>query len=421
MRITPKHVVLSCLLVLCLCSCSIAQAAGQIRSMKLLTADTGWAATDHKLFWTTDNGSHWKDITPKLNHKRQMVSSVFFLDASRGWILLHCGDDKDTLVDDVCFEFASTTDAGGNWSVVHPNIVDPGIDRSNVEDGVGAYSGAAFLNFADTQHGWAILKKSYNAARSVGEMFRTVDGGRSWIQLAHDTPPIAEHFRFINSRSGWMTGGPDSQLYVTHDGGDTWRATAVPPRPRRLGPDRGTAYDLPFFTDEDHGALCARYETGPELGPVTSTLVLYSTKDEGKTWHESTAVPGLPDNYGPGLTYPSTITGSALITAAVSGRQIEIRSAGPGAEQAPQLADMPVRTNHAPVVSSVSFLDQREGWVLAGYWIVATDDGGTTWRNITPEPAETVPPLAFLAPAKRALLSRFLLHRIALQPAIFTV
>ena len=123
--------------------------------MKLLTSNIGWAATKSHLFWTTDGGAQWKDITPKLNHRRQMVSSVFFLDASTGWALLSCGDDRNLRVDDGCFELASTTDAGQTWSILHEGIAVP-FSHQRLEDGYG-FSGRSWLDFADPQHGWEIL------------------------------------------------------------------------------------------------------------------------------------------------------------------------------------------------------------------------------------------------------------------------
>src|SRR5579863_1202282 len=84
---------LSLLLTLCLFRDTQAQQAGRIESMKLLTPNVGWAATKQKLFWTTDGGAQWKDITPKLDHEEQQVSSVFFLDSTTGWIPMHCGDN----------------------------------------------------------------------------------------------------------------------------------------------------------------------------------------------------------------------------------------------------------------------------------------------------------------------------------------
>src|SRR5579871_1936462 len=95
------RLILPLLLALSLCGTASAQQAGRIESMELLAPNVGWAATKSHLFWTADGGAQWKDITPKLNHNRQMVSSVFFLDASTGWVLLSCGDDRGLAEDDL--------------------------------------------------------------------------------------------------------------------------------------------------------------------------------------------------------------------------------------------------------------------------------------------------------------------------------
>jgi hypothetical protein len=58
--------------------------AGRLEATKLLTAEVGWAATRNHLFWTTDDGQHWKDITPKPPLREEVISAVFFLDTSTG-------------------------------------------------------------------------------------------------------------------------------------------------------------------------------------------------------------------------------------------------------------------------------------------------------------------------------------------------
>ena len=37
-----------------------------IENFKLLSSGTGWASTGSKLLRTTDNGAHWKDISPPI-------------------------------------------------------------------------------------------------------------------------------------------------------------------------------------------------------------------------------------------------------------------------------------------------------------------------------------------------------------------
>lgn len=117
-------------LAICLCIAASAQQTGRVESMKLLAPDAGWDATKRQLFWTTDGGAQWKGITPKLDHKEQSVSSIFFLDVSTGWVLLHCGDGRDPKVDDVCMEamfgplladeLLATPDGGATWIDITP-------------------------------------------------------------------------------------------------------------------------------------------------------------------------------------------------------------------------------------------------------------------------------------------------------------
>jgi hypothetical protein len=64
--------------------------AQQIQSMKLLTPQTGWAQSGQHLYWTTDDGAHWKVIDPHLSSKFN-ITYVFFLNANMGWALLSGG------------------------------------------------------------------------------------------------------------------------------------------------------------------------------------------------------------------------------------------------------------------------------------------------------------------------------------------
>jgi hypothetical protein len=57
---------------------------GFLDSMKLLAPGIGWAQRSsdelHKtIYWTTDNGAHWRNITPPLTGKSNLAA-LFFLD-----------------------------------------------------------------------------------------------------------------------------------------------------------------------------------------------------------------------------------------------------------------------------------------------------------------------------------------------------
>jgi photosystem II stability/assembly factor-like uncharacterized protein len=385
MQIKQLSLVLSLLLTLCLFHNTQAQQAGRIESMKLLTANVGWAATSQKLFWTTDSGARWKDITPKLNHKWQTVSSVFFLDESAGWALLHCGDGRDPRIDDVCFEFASTTNAGRNWTVVHPKIVDF-VPQSNFDDWTG-FSGSAFLDFADARKGWAILKVSAHVQASIGVMLRTTDGGKTWTQLGGSLP-IAGNFHFVTAKDGWVAGGgqPESDLYVTRDAGDTWDRVVVkpppivkvetwPPTANGVWPD----YELPFFETPGQGFLIGSYWDGSD-----ATLALFTSKDLGHSWRFERV---LPSPIG-----IATIFRGTLITASTPQNMDKLTFTRlPLGDHAAQTTSVAADLHGIPIKhhnlgagdDALSMVDDSRGWLLADE-LMATADGGATWTDVTP-------------------------------------
>jgi photosystem II stability/assembly factor-like uncharacterized protein len=345
-----------------------------IRSMKLLNAQTGWAATNDRLFWTTNGGAQWMDITPRLAHKWQSLSSVFFLDASTGWVLMRCADRINEVADDTCFEIASTTNSGGSWSVVHPKIVDPDPESGLSENG--------YINFADPLHGWTILKVNRSTAVSFGIMFSTQDGGRTWEQLPE--PPIAESFRFVSPVKGWIAGGPNLDLYVTNDAGNSWRLVSVP-KPNQVGPVRGVVYDLPVFSREGRGFLPVKYKVGSELGPPLVTLALFTTNDNGSTWELDQILPTVVDPTDGWLAV--ALPDSTALTATVSEGRIDLMRGRPGQPRT-QSATIPV---HAFNADQLSFIDSQQGWVLASSSLLSTLDGGLTWTSVTPASGEPFP------------------------------
>ncbi len=83
---------------------------------------------------------------------------------------------------------------------------------------------------------------------------------------------------FAVSPSGTLavgaTGGDESFVHVSFDGGRSWQTTMAVP-------ERGPVHDL-AFTDDRHGTLVAGY-------PGLRTSQLYRTDDGGRTWEPFTA------------------------------------------------------------------------------------------------------------------------------------
>lgn len=386
MGVVRKVVVLSLAITFCLCAALFAQTAGRIESMKLLTANTGWAATHKKLFWTNDGGTQWKDITPKIKPDRA-ITSVFFLNSSRGWALLaHEGkEDEHTGVSESLFELASTGDAGDSWSVKQLEVGDPDPSRG--------LSAETWLDFVDAMHGWVLVRLNGNTAISIGALEFTEDGGNTWKALG---APVAGPIRFVTQKDGWLTGGPTEDeiraLFVTHDGGRSWQEQRLKP-PSQTHAAVYPTYDLPIFEDSKSGFVPVSF-SGPD--GASSALALFATEDGGVTWHPERVLINLPET-SQGALFPSVVAGSTWMTAAVSDRSLITTTT----EKGGTLAIGPSKTARAdvanlskfPSIVALDFADANRGWLLFfNGELVSTSTGGAAWEKITPAPADMKPP-----------------------------
>ena len=369
--------------------------AERLESMKLLSPGTGWAATANSLYWTINGGKTWRDITPKTHHRHQTISSVFFLDTAAGWAVLRCADDRDEKADDICFEFASTTDAGETWSVGHPKIVDP--------DPEAGFSGRTFLGYADRLHGWAILKVSRAVSVSFGIMLKTEDGGKTWKVLP--APPIADHFIFITAKDGWLEGGPNADLYVTHDAGGAWARVAVAPpaavKWKAWPPGENDVWPynyLPFFEDPKHGFLIGSYWEDPnDPSTPAPTFVLFSTIDIGVTWRLERLLPEVRGAVAVSRGTLFEVSNPKNMDTLTLRRQPLIGSSASAVAVSADVHDIPIRHHLGGGYTNLGYdelvmADGAHGWLLADE-LLATGDGGASWTDVTPGgPPRAVPP-----------------------------
>src|SRR5258708_4445641 len=142
--------------------------AQAVVAMKLLTPATGWVQRDlDHLYWTTDEGAHWNDITPpKLSE--EFLTGVFFLDTSSGWVVLVHADDGELAQ----FRVASTKDAGASWSV--SPIRFPG--KRYADD----FSSGAYVFFLDQLHGWMKVGRKSSSAFAIADLLVSDAGGKAW-------------------------------------------------------------------------------------------------------------------------------------------------------------------------------------------------------------------------------------------------
>lgn len=159
-------------------------------------------------------------------------------------------------------------------------------------------------------------------ARLDGEVYKTTDAGKTWTRILAADSKLTSIF-FVNGQSGWVTGARGF-IARTVDGGVTWST-----------PPATTTADLT-------GIFFINKETGWAVG--AQSTILY-TDDGGLTWKQG-SVSGLLG---------------------------------------------------APPLASVSFVDEQRGWAVGGNGegdpfspvspsnvILATQDGGQTWKSVTP-------------------------------------
>lgn len=219
-----------------------------VTSMKLFAPNVGWAATGKGIFWTSDGGTQWKNITPPIP-LLTLVKSVFFVNSSTGWALL-AGWQKGA--GEPQFSLASTTNGGASWSITQ--VIIPKQVSATL------FAPAGHIAFADSLHGWMNLDITSSSNFDFGGLLITLDGGRSW-QLPPSAPGIAGSVGLVTTKEGWLVGGPDDlQFYMTHDGAKSWQGISLPAPagiysadPLQMYAATHPAYDLPTFKDPDDG------------------------------------------------------------------------------------------------------------------------------------------------------------------------
>lgn len=365
--------------VACLLSAVSSFAAGQIVDMKLLTADAGWASTNDQLFWTTDGGAQWKDITPQTKNKRS-IDSVFFLDTSTGWVLLV--SDVNAVVngvDEPSLDLAATNDAGQHWTITPVRVphLDP---KATTLDGGGD------IDFVDSLHGWMNLSLESSSNFRLGIILATKNGGKTWDSIPQG-PGVYGSIHFVSRSDGWVAGGPgDQHLYATHDGGESWQEVSL----KTPTESRGATvplFSLPDFSDETHGLLHVTYFGADGSG---IWLVLFTTDDGGRTWRPSKSVTKLPSRYG-NVPLPAAAVDSVLIMPGISnnqpsgnGHELVLSRVSPNGNTHSNGS----KPNNVEIyhVSKLSFADENRGWILTDVKLLATRNAGKTWLDITPMP-----------------------------------
>jgi photosystem II stability/assembly factor-like uncharacterized protein len=306
----------------------------------MFDARTGWAvggvhpASDH-VFFTLDGGTTWQDVTPPQplpDSAASQLATAFFLDTGSAWVTYYPANERVNSLSLVW----RTDDGGLSWQAA-PEVL-------STETSDATFGPHQFL-FADESHGWLILSAGAGAGHHYVEVYRTTDGGASWVRLIDPNSLTAAdvHYNpksglaFADGDVGLMTFGAGAYLkpFVnwTRDGGSSWERQDLPAPAGE--PDRfnesvcSTFSPMPFAAEE--------WLVGVDCAPLNNPgaphwIYLYRTSDGGIAW-----------------------------------------------------ADTPLRSTSALPTDTVSmslyFLDRRVGWLLSRD-IYQTTDGGALWTKL---------------------------------------
>jgi len=352
----------------CLCAQVV---PNQVRAMKLVAPKIGWALMQQHLYWTSDDGQKWTDITPP-GGAGQRIDGVFFLDTTHGWAMLSAPSPHGA--PGIFLKIASTGNGGKTWA-------DFPMDMS-IDKRLRIYAGGASIFFADRVHGWLILRLMSSSNFSVGILLATEDGGRTWAKLPD--PPAADPVRFITLEEGWMAGGPAfDQLWFTPDGGRSWQRRAIPV-PARC-PKCRVIYTTPHFENARQAVMPVTI-----LQPDRSFVGTYITHDGGRSWMAAELYESRATHLA-----STSVFDSHVIRASIGQKgEVKLRVDKMGFTS----SGLPQGLWPMGAITKADFANDRSGWLLysAGrclgfksncsqqVQLLSTEDGGRTFRIIAP-------------------------------------
>jgi len=296
---------------------------------------------------------------------------VCFVDSQRGWAV----GDRGTIW--------HTEDGGRQW-VLQPSGVSCRLES---------------VWFVSAELGWAAGWVSHPYLHTgAGVLLWTQDGGKHWSRDAKLILPALKRIRMSNARSGWAVGCPSamypSGVLVTDSGGRGWNPLVSARSPGWLAADdlgpqwlalagRGGARGLVRRGDlrladpldvglREAGGLRLTAPNGGWL--VGQGGLILRTADGGLTWHAP------PGDLAELVSWPLDFSALAVrgpkcwIAGSPGSRVFVTADAGNSWSAFPTGQTLPL--------TAMTFADDQNGWAVGQLGtILATNDGGRTWRR----------------------------------------
>lgn len=352
-------------LSLVVCPATVRAGGGEVL-ISFVGPQHGWVgfqtSTSTRLLGTSNGGRSWRVSKAPVDG-----IGVQFADRLHGWIVGEVPQCATTPPPACHSVLLGTADGGRTW---HPQFtLTSGYDF-----------GLNTLQAIDAKHVVVRVEKSEGCC-SPTLLWSTSDGGRIWRE--HTAPGEVSDLHFVTPRDGWLSigvpGACSSTIYVTHDGGRSFRP--------QLHLAHGCDTLLDFVSLREGWALASAM-TGCQAGSC-SGLVLYHTSSGGKRWSAVQAARGRGTmlsvsgivramDFAPGgvgwITFEGIGVGlhSGLAYTLDGGRHWHLHT---------------LTTDH----QGISLVGARHGWLMGCYnggscHLYRSDDGGRTLHAVSLPP-----------------------------------
>jgi photosystem II stability/assembly factor-like uncharacterized protein len=325
-----------------------------LSSVAFADATRGWAAGSGLILGTTDAGLSWK---PEWTGS-SWVSSLSAVDRAHIWGLAY---DTPFALQSTAARLIRSADAGQTWSITS---VGPGFRA---------------IDFTTDTTGWAIVGGTTSTASAPGQLRQTTDAGQHWQASTLDAR--VDSVCFAGPSRGWAASG--SGIFRTLNGGQSWARVSTGPNDVVNSGWQSTIRCL--------GSTVWVFWTGGGAGGSEGYRVA-RTLDGGAHW--ATVLSQLSDALD-SLPTIDAYAGSFAVATSTSATFLGwCPACGFGTWSVTRTLDGGARFAHQPLtglvgraLSDLTYSDPRHGWIAgaaAGGFLLASDDGGRTWRQAYP-------------------------------------
>lgn len=348
----------------------------EVQEGEMVAGEEGWVRSGLGVFWTGNGGRSWRPITPPVPDGFG-IAGIYFANPRRGWAMSNAGQELDirTLM-------YRTTDGGRTWQ--HTRLRNGGLIRGATQ---------VSYSLVGAHEIFALAREAGDTASNFGVLLVSHDSGRHWRALP--SPPTAGRISFETPRRGWLAvASPGRGLYRTADGGRTW--VAVQPgkpldAPTPKGPESGlheavwgAYYTTPLIGPHGHGILGMVESTEKAVVGETapSQAVVLRTADQGRSWHRTAKIE-LPHIAGIfDASYVFAREGrsrSFLFRSPISGAHAVV---GPNGQVGPLRPSRGLARYWQGVTLSGAKYGFAFPYAGNGSSLVVTRDGGDTWTPV---------------------------------------